>query len=278
MNSGLRRHTVIMSASAAGLAGAFLFTALFFVTTHAGQSIDQRAFNGALFGQRSLAPLTLVLLDALPITGVAIALIIAVLVTIVRRNGRVLLVATVAAVLANVFTQLCKHVLLERPDLGVTGYAFNSLPSGHTALAASAVLVVFLVSSRRSRPTVATVGAFFTASVGVSTLANQWHRPSDVVAALLLVSFFGCLAGLVILRSRFVAEVQRPDSQRHGLRKHGLQSRALLLLSALCAAVAALTLLISAFEPFAYLGAAAGIAACAFLLSAAAIRVFRVIR
>ncbi len=268
MKNGLLKRTAILSISAILLALTFLFTSLFFVTTQTGQLIDQRAFNGALFGQRSVAPPTLVLLDALPITGVAVALIVSILIAIVRHNGRVLLVAMGAAAAANLFTQLCKHVLLDRPDLGIDGYADNSLPSGHTALAASSVLVVFLVSSQRTRPIAAMVGAFFTASVGVSTLANQWHRPSDVVAALLAVSFFGCLAGLVIIRSRFAHEAPARD----------VQSRVLLFLSLPCAAVASATLLVSAFEPFAYIGAAAGIAACALLLSAAANRAFRFIR
>ncbi len=268
MKNALLKRTAILTISAILLAFAFLVNALFFVTKYAGQLIDQRAFDGALLGQRSVAPMTLGLLDALPITGVAIALVASIVIVIVRRNWWVFLVAMGAAVTANIFTQLFKHVLLDRPDLDVPGYAFNSLPSGHTALAASSVLVVFLVSSQQTRPIVATVGAFFTAIVGISTLANQWHRPSDVVAALLVVAFFGCVAGLVVIRSRFVSEAPERD----------LLSRALVFLSLPCAAIALATLLISAFEAFAYIGAAAGVATCALLLAAAANHAFRFIR
>ena len=268
MKNALLKRAAILLVSAMLLAFIFLGTALFFVTTRTGQLIDQRAFNGALLGQRSVAPVTLGLLDALPITGVAVALIVSILVTIVRRNGGVLLAALGAAVAANIVTQLVKHVILDRPDRDVPGYAYNSLPSGHTALAASAVLVVFLVSSQQSRPIVATVGAFFTAIVGISTLANQWHRPSDVVAALLVVAFFGCVAGLVVIRSRFVTEAPERD----------VLSRVLLLLSLPSAAIALATLLVSAFEPFAYIGAAAGVATCALLLAAAANHAFRFLR
>lgn len=268
MKKALVWRATIFLVSAVALAFSFYAVALYFVTTHAGQSLDQRAFNGAFLGQRSVAPVTLGLLDALPITGVAVAVVLAILVTIVRRNGGVLVVALAAAVLANIATQAIKHVLLVRPDLGVPGYAFNSLPSGHTTIAASSVLVVFLVCSQRVRPIVASVGALFVAGVGISTLANQWHRPSDVVASLLLVSVFGCLAGLVLIWFRLSDEAPERD----------VLSRGLFLLALPCAGVALATLLVSAFEPFAYVGAAAGVATCTLLLAAAANHAFRFIR
>ncbi len=268
MRIGLPRRVAIFIVGAIVLASAFVGVALFFVTTQSGQLLDQRAFNGAEFGQRSVAPVSLGLLDALPVTGVAIALAAAILVTIFRRNWFVLFVAVAAAGSANLLTQLVKNVLLVRPDHHISGYALNSLPSGHTALAASSVMVVFLVSSQRARPMVAAVGALFTVAVGVATLANQWHRPSDVVASLLLVAFFGCLAGLVLIRSRFTTDVPERD----------LWSRMLLLLTLPFAGVAAATLLVSAFAPFAYVGAAAGIATLVLLLAAAANHAFRMLR
>lgn len=259
---------MILIVGAVVISVVFVAVALYFVTTHSGQLLDQRAFDGARLGQRTVAPFTLSLLDAIPIIGVAIALVVAFLVTIVRRNFRVLVVGLGAAALANIVTQVVKNLLLERPDLGVEGYALNSLPSGHTTLAASSALVVFLVSSPRMRPMVGTAGALFTTAVGVSTLANQWHRPSDVVASLLLVSFFGCLAGLVVIRSRFTPDVPPRD----------LWSRALILLVLPCAGLAAATFFVSIFEPLAYIGAAAAIAACVFFVAAAGNHAFRMIR
>lgn len=268
MKNVLLRRTWILVASAVTTASGFLVIAYFFVTTQEGQALDQRAFYGAELGQRTVAPVALSLLDAIPITGVAIALIVSVLMTVLRHNWPVFFVAVSCALAANLVTQLVKHVLLERPDLGVSGYAFNSLPSGHTALAASSAMVVFLVSSQRIRPAVATVGAFYTAGVGISTMVNQWHRPSDVVASLLVVAFFGCVAGLVIIRFRFTEIAPERD----------LLSRLLLLLALPCAGVSLATLLLSVFEPFAYVGSAAGIATCALLLAAAANHAFRFIR
>lgn len=268
MKNSLSRRVAILVVSAVILATTFAIVAMFFVMTHAGQALDQRAFNGASLGQRSVAPTALRLLDAIPITGVAVALVAAVVIVIVRRNIGVFLVALIAAGAASLTSQIIKRLVLDRPDLGVSGYAENSLPSGHTALAAASVLVVFLVSSARTRPMVATVGAFFTAGVGISTLVNQWHRPSDVIAALLLVAFFGCLAGLVIIWFRFSEEAPERD----------LLSRGLLLLALPCAGLALTTFFVSAFAPLAYIGSAAGVATCALVLAAAANHAFRFIR
>ncbi|MET3949203.1 hypothetical protein ABIB29_000024 [Arthrobacter sp. UYEF36] len=38
-------------------------------------------------------------------------------------------------------------------------------------------------------------------ATGVSTLINQWHRPADVVAALLVVAVFMLPAGWLIIRN-----------------------------------------------------------------------------
>ncbi|MEO7348969.1 MAG: phosphatase PAP2 family protein [Terrimesophilobacter sp.] len=268
MKKALLWRATILLVCAAVLASIFLAVAVFFVTTATGQSLDQRAFNGAFLGQRTVGPVALTLLDALPITGVAVAVVLAILVTIVRRNWWVLVAALVTAGVANIATQAIKNVFLERPDLGVVGYAVNSLPSGHTTLAASAALIVFLVSSQRTRPMVSALGALFATSIGVSTLANQWHRPSDVVAAFLLVSLFGCLAGFVLIWFRFTDEAPKRD----------LLSRLLLLLALPCAGLALLTVFVSGFSAIAYIGSAAGIATVALLLAAGANHAFRFLR
>lgn len=268
--------SAVFIGGAAILAVVFTGVYLFFVTTRVGQLLDERAFEGARLGQRSLAPITLSLLDSLPIAGVAVALVIAVVVTAIRGNWTVLAIAVLAAVSANILTQLLKNTILDRPDLDVAGYALNSLPSGHTTVAASAAMVVFLVSSPRMRPIAATIGALFTIVVGGSTLANQWHRPSDVIAALLVVAFCGCLAGTVLMRFRS-AQAEPVDPR---------WNRILLWTAMPCAVVATIALAVSAIRPppalaglpVAYLGGVAGIAASVLLLAAAAHRAFRTVR
>lgn len=177
-----------------------VFTALYivFVRTITGQAADQLSYDGAENGWRSVTPVTRGLLDAVPMVSVVVGLVLTGVITLVRRNWATLIVALGAAGAAAVTAQMLKYAILNRPDLGIEGYAGNSFPSGHTTVAAASALVVFLVASPGTRAIVAAAGTSFAVAAGVATLANQWHRPSDVVAALLLVAFWGCLAGVVL--------------------------------------------------------------------------------
>ncbi|TFD22949.1 phosphatase PAP2 family protein [Cryobacterium sp. TMS1-13-1] len=185
-------------AGAALIALVFVGLYLFFVRSHAGQEADQLAYNGAEFGRRSITPFTGRVLDSVPDVAVVFGVVLTAIIALVRRNWRTLLVALVAAGAATATAQLLKYGILARPDLAVEGYAGNSFPSGHTTVAAASALVVFLVASPRTRPMVAGWGTAFAVLAGVATLANQWHRPSDVIAGLLWVAFWGCLAGAVL--------------------------------------------------------------------------------
>jgi membrane-associated phospholipid phosphatase len=205
-------------ASLGYLAGAALLTAvfaglyLFFVRSYAGQAADQLAYDGAEFGRRSLSGFTGRVLDSVPGIAVASGVVLTAVIALVRRNWRTLLVALGAGAAATASTQLLKHGLLTRPDLLVEGYAGNSFPSGHTTVAAASALVVFLVSSPRMRPAVVLWGTAFAVLAGVATLANQWHRPSDVIAALLWVAVWGCLAGVVLAWSPVTGGTQADDA------------------------------------------------------------------
>lgn len=181
---------------------AFVALYLFFVRTQQGQAIDQLAYDGADFGRRSVTPFTRGVLDALPLASVVVGLLLTIVVALVRRNGRTLVVAMGVAVAAIATTQLLKYGVLSRPGLGVEGYAGNSFPSGHTTVAAASALAIFLVSSPRTRSWVGVWGTAFAVLAGVSTLADGWHRPSDVIAALLVVAFWGCLGGVILALGR----------------------------------------------------------------------------
>jgi membrane-associated phospholipid phosphatase len=185
------------------LASAVAFIAVYFVfvRSYMGQVVDDRAFNGADLWKGSLVDFVHSLPHFVPYAGVVIGSVIgavfAIVVVIVRRNWLVFAVAVGAALAANVSTQVLKYGILSRPEKGVDVLS-NSLPSGHTTVAASAALVVFLVSSARFRPLAAVLGSVFAVVAGASTLIAQWHRPSDIVAGMLVVSFWGCLAGCVL--------------------------------------------------------------------------------
>ncbi|MCM3687662.1 phosphatase PAP2 family protein [Kocuria rosea] len=177
------------------------------LTTTTGQWLDERAFQQAHGAFPDLSAQSRQLLDLLPwAVGVVSAVCLAVL---VARSRRITPAVTGAAVvvLSNLTVQLLKRVFVEKPDLGVQEAVGNSFPSGHTAAAAAAVAVVLLAAPARLRPLVALAGACATTATGVATLLNGWHRPSDVVASLLVVAGWAALGGLVL---RLTGPVEHP--------------------------------------------------------------------
>jgi hypothetical protein len=175
-------------------------TYYYFVQTTTGQFIDESALVEAVDIHGPAGKAATEFLDWLPTISLVMAAVVILFVTVIRRRWSAAGVAVTACVGANIATQVLKDVLPARPDKGVVTLELNSLPSGHTTLAASAAAAVFLMSSPRWRPLAGFVGGTFAIASGVSTLINQWHRAADVVAAFLLVGAFMIPAGWVILR------------------------------------------------------------------------------
>ena len=71
------------------------------------------------------------------------------------------------------------HTIIEDPN--------NSAPSGHTILAVVASLVLICAVSCSWRWVAALVGMAWSCYVGMSVIYGQWHRPTDVVMAVLIV-------------------------------------------------------------------------------------------
>lgn len=189
-----------VTAALISLAGLIL-SYRFFVKTTTGQFIDESALVEAEVARERIGTQTAQMLDLLPLTSVVIATLVVLFVTLARRRWKAAGIAIVAMAGANLSTQLIKAFLPDRPDLGVNTLALNSLPSGHSTLAASAAAAVFLVVSPRWRPAAAFVGGSYAIMAGISTLINQWHRPADVVAAFFVVAFWTALAALLVMRS-----------------------------------------------------------------------------
>nr|WP_218847252.1 phosphatase PAP2 family protein [Psychromicrobium silvestre] len=186
---------------AAALSGLGLIgTYLFFVQTTTGQYIDESALVEATAPHAAVGVQVSYFLDLLPIISVAIGVVTVLFVSLWRRRWRAAGIAILAMAAANATTQLFKIALPERPDQGVATLNFNSLPSGHSTLAASAAAAVFLVCSPRWRPFAAFAGGSFAIISGISTFINQWHRPADVLAAYLVVALWSSLAGWAIMR------------------------------------------------------------------------------
>jgi len=256
------------------LVSAVLFVGvyLFFVRSYMGQLVDERAFAGADAWQAGIVDAGQRFLDLLPYLSVGVAAVLSIILVLVRHNGVVFLTAVTAAAAANVSTQLLKYLILARPERGVADGLSNSLPSGHTTVAASAALVVYLLAAPRFRPVIAVIGSSYAIVAGAATLVNQWHRPSDVIAALLVVAFWGCGAGFVLALSH--VRTVPPAASR---------MRALAWIAIGCALVAAIGLAITYVSALAgarhlliaYVGGLAAIAAVSYALAVLGHRLFR---
>lgn len=166
----------------------------FFVTTLTGQVLDAVAFDGSMVGSHLVAAKNERLLDLVSVGAIALAMGLVAVVAILRRRWVLALEATVVIAGANVTTRGLKyHILAERPYLVPSSNDYiehiNTLPSGHTTAAASACVAILLVVWPKLRVPTALAGAAVMFAFGWSTMAAQWHRQADVLAAL-----FVCLA------------------------------------------------------------------------------------
>lgn len=172
---------------------------VFFVHTSAGRGLDNRIFqavprhqstwfrlSGGLLGNEAL----------LAVGGGGLALIVG----LRRRRFRHLAVGLATAALSVALAELLKHVLLSRPSAGAAAAVANSFPSGHAVVAPAVAVAIWLVSSARWRRTVVVAGTVVSSLVGLITVVQQWHRPSDVVSAYVLVAACACIDGAILAR------------------------------------------------------------------------------
>jgi membrane-associated phospholipid phosphatase len=190
----------LLALAVAEVAG-FIGICRFFVQSEHGQLLDTVALTGNRIGQARVEGLVDTVLNTMSGLSLAIATAVVGFIALIRRRIAVAFGAILLIVGANVTTQVLKQVIY-RPEVGVDlerAAAGNSLPSGHATIAASVAVAVMLVLPARLRGVGGMLGALLTAVVGVATLSAGWHRPSDAVAALLIVGAWTCVAGLFIV-------------------------------------------------------------------------------
>ncbi|NED55562.1 phosphatase PAP2 family protein [Micromonospora sp. BL1] len=189
----------------------------FAVHTELGQWLDTVALTGNRIGQDRIDDPVDTLLNAMSVVSLVAATAVIGFIALIRGRKALAVTATLLIAGANVTTQLLKHYLA-RPDFGIDperAAAGNSLPSGHTTVAASVAVALILVLPRKLRVAGAFLGAGYAAAAGVATLSAGWHRPSDAVAAYLVVGAWAAVAGLVLLFfQREQAVVEPGDAHR----------------------------------------------------------------
>lgn len=185
--------------------------------TELGQWVDTVALTGNRIGQDTIAAPVNRILNTMSALSLLVATAVIGFIALIRRRVALAITATLLIAGANVTTQLLKH-FLARPEYGIDperAVAGNSLPSGHTAVAASVALALILVLPRTVRVLGAFVGAGYAAVAGVATLSAGWHRPSDAMAAFLVVGAWAALAGLMLLvTQREQAQVEPAEAHR----------------------------------------------------------------
>jgi membrane-associated phospholipid phosphatase len=195
----------------------FLVVWRFAVHTPLGQWLDTVALTGNRIGQDRIDGPVNTILNAMSVVSLLVATAVIGFIALIRGRKALAVCATLLIAGANVTTQLLKYLLV-RPDFGVDperAAAGNSLPSGHAAIAASVAVALILVLPRQVRVLGAFVGVAYAAAAGVATLSAGWHRPSDAVAAFLIVGVWAALAGLALLVfQRERAQISSADAHR----------------------------------------------------------------
>lgn len=197
MTTTTARRGTTTTAAAAAVTGVLVLVVLVRIAlgSQQGQSWDDSAMNTVVAGRDA----RLALLSVLGYVSIgAIVAVAAACAVVALLRGRIGLAVGAAVVIvgSNVTTQVLKHVVLDRPDLGLG--TLNSLPSGHTTVVASAVGAALLVAPRLWRPLIALAGGFATTLTGASTVVAGWHRPSDVIAALAVSLVWTALVSLLV--------------------------------------------------------------------------------
>ncbi len=198
-----RTRVVARLTVAAALCAVLLVVlAAVFVETRPGQRLDNAALSGRVVEHPRTAARSERLLQTISVGSLAFLGAAIMAVALARGRGYLALGAGAVILGANVTTEVFKTVV-NRPHLVGNGLiSFNTLPSGHSTVAASLAAALVLVVPVRLRPVAATLGGLYAGGIAAMTLAAGWHRPSDAVSAFAVVGIwtFGVSAILVARR------------------------------------------------------------------------------
>ncbi|WP_460526199.1 phosphatase PAP2 family protein [Flindersiella endophytica] len=180
-----------------------------FVHTERGHYVEATALAGNTIGEARISHGVLQVLNAVSVASLAAATAAIGFIALVRRRIVLAIAAVVLIGGSNLTTQVLKYGELWRPEYGFdpSSGSANSLPSGHATVAASVAVALVLVLPPRLRGTAALFGAAYAGITGVATLSAGWHRPSDAIAAYLVVG--GWAAGVALL----LVLAQRSDAR-----------------------------------------------------------------
>lgn len=197
----VRDQTVRFVGAATGFLAVFGSIYLVFVSTEAGQRLENAALRAATLRGEATRADSLTYLSQVSVASFVLAMAIIALVAVVR--GRPILGALAVAVMgvSAVAAEILK-LILARPEL-VDGPAWilrNSFPSGTATVAASVGIGALLVSPDRLRWLVLLTAAGLAALVGQATQVTGWHRASDALGGVVLSASVACIALVALAR------------------------------------------------------------------------------
>ena len=214
-----------------GVAACVALTALIShaaLATPRGQVLDTILMEGMMRSARHYEAFSTLITGLVSVPVMVAAGVVVSVVAIARRRPTLAGRALGAVVGANLTTQVLKAYILTRPNLGVTTGAGNSLPSGHTTVAVTISLALVVVAPPLFRWPSAWLGWAWASLMGVSVMMEGWHRPADVITAVLVAGAWALALSPI---------ERRP---RHGLRlRHVMVWASLGLLLVACLATAA---------------------------------------
>jgi membrane-associated phospholipid phosphatase len=172
------------------------------VRTVRGRQVSDASLRGAISSGASVQDTVEAILDIVSVGSLLGAVAVVAVIALLQLDRLRGLVAIGVLASANVATWLLKEHLLSRPDLGLDEVApatLNSLPSGHTTAAFSAVAALLVVVPARLRASVALLGGAFATMTALATMFAGWHRPADAMAAFLVVGVCTMVASGVLI-------------------------------------------------------------------------------
>jgi membrane-associated phospholipid phosphatase len=187
---------------AAAYAVAFLLVYYVSVRTVPGRLVSDASLRGAISSGAAFQDTVEAVLDVVSVGSLLGAVAMVAVIALVRLD-RVRGLASIGVLVgSNVSTWLLKEHLVPRPDLGLDEIApatLNSLPSGHTTAAFSAVAALLVVLPAAARVPAALVGGGFTTTIALATMFAGWHRTADAMAAFLVVGIWTMVAVSVVV-------------------------------------------------------------------------------
>lgn len=185
------------------------------VLTPWGQQWENAALTGSGRASPEEQAQALDSLAAIQIWSLCVALAAIALIGLLRRQLQTTAVALAVVIGGAGMAEVLKRWILPRPDLvaAPADLVQNSFPSGHTAIAMTTMVAVFLVVPYRWRGWAMFVVMTWATSIGQYTVTAHWHRLSDTVGADLLALVLGSVAASWLHRRGLVRVV---DRRRYG--------------------------------------------------------------